>query len=647
MTADLGTFALDAALVVALFGMVCIIAGLRRSDHALIEAGARAVPVWAAFIALAAAALLYALLTRDFSVRFVAETTNRDLPLGYTITAFWGGHAGSLLLWALILGLYGTAAGTLRRGIAPLTPYVNLVLLITAAFFTVTLAFSSNPFTRLRVPPPDGAGLNPLLRNPWMAAHPPALYLGFVGMTVPFALTVAALIAGRYGSTWTASLRRWVLTSWLFLTLGLLFGAKWSYVVLGWGGYWAWDPVENAALMPWLTGTAILHSIQITEHDGLLAGWTAALVLLAFGLSILGTFLTRSGLLSSVHAFAESTVGIYFLVFLGVTVIGSFGLLFWRRDTLRVEATVDSVLSREAAFLANNVLLVIAAGAVLFGTLFPMLTEALTGDRINVGPPYYNQVMIPVIVLLLVLMAVGPLLSWQGSRPAELRGLLTTPAAAGVLVGTAGAVRIHNGMVSLVLASCAFAAGTVVLEYVRGVRLRRAHGEPVPVAIARLIARNQRRYGGYVVHFGILLVLVGITISSAFATRTQAVLAPGERLHIGRYEVRYDGAQAFRGPDLRVTAASVTAIGGGAQAALVVRHLYHVSRDAVTAQVGIHSTWRDDLYVVLLGLTTDGRATFRVLLNPMVRWIWVGGVVVVLGGIIAALPMRRREEVGA
>lgn len=643
--AGLGTFALLGALVVALHGIAAGVLGLRRGDSVLLTAAHRSVIAWAGFIALASGALLFALVSRDFSIRFVAETTNRNLPLVYTISAFWGGHAGSLLLWALVLGVYGVAATHGLRRVPTLAPYVTLVLLSTAVFFTATLAFTSNPFATLQVPPPDGRGLNPLLRNPWMAVHPPALYLGFVGMTVPFALALASLLSGRADQEWLALARRWVLTAWVFLTLGLLFGAKWSYVVLGWGGYWAWDPVENAALMPWLTSTAFLHSIQITQRTGLLAGWTTALMLVSFALSILGTFLTRSGVLSSVHAFADSAVGLYFLIFLGASVLVSFGLLLWRGRSVPRGDPVESVLSREAAFLANNVLLVVAAAAVLFGTLFPIFAEAATGDRINVGPPYFNQVMVPIVLLLLALMAVGPLLSWRRADPTALISTLTAPAAGGLLVAAAtAALGIRNASVLLLAALCAFVAGTIVLEFASGVRIRRTHGEALPIALVRLVDRNRRRYGGYIVHFGILVMLAGITASSVFSTQTQATLARGDRMRIGRYELRYEDAQGFQAPDLRMTAARLMAFDGVASRRLTPRHLYHESQNEVTAEVAIHSTWRDDLYVVLIGLSADRVATFRVLLNPMVQWLWTGALVIVFGGLIAALPARRRQE---
>lgn len=644
--ADLGTFALLAALVVAAFGAIAGVLGMRRRDAALIESTRRAVVAWAALIALAAGVLIAALVTHQFSLRFVAFTTSRDLSMIYTLAAFWGGHAGSLLLWALILGGYGIAATRSLRAYPHLVPVVSVVLLCTALFFTATLAFASSPFEVLQVPPPDGRGLNPLLKNPWMAIHPPTLYLGFVGMTVPFALAVAALVTGRLDQVWVVLARRWVLTAWLFLTLGLLFGAKWSYVVLGWGGYWAWDPVENAALMPWLTATAFLHSVQVHERRGLLAVWTTALILGSFALSIFGTFLTRSGVLSSVHAFANSPVGIYFLGFLALVVVTSGGLLVWRRGQLRAEAQLESVVSRESAFLANNVVFLVAAFVILFGTIFPVLAEAMTGDQINVGPPYFNQVMIPIVVILLALMGVGPLLAWRRASPAAVGRTLAAPAALALL---SALVLVVGGMRDplplLIFTMCGFVAATVLVEFRYGVRVRASHGEPVVVALARLVDRNRRRYGGYIVHLGMLLILVGITASSAFATQIQATLAKGERVQIGRFTVRYDRVDTYRLPGIRVTAATLSAFEGERNlGVLQARHLYHEVEGQPTTDIGLRSTWRDDLYVVLVAVAADGRATFRILINPLVMWLWAGGVVVAFGAVIALVPAKRRQE---
>jgi len=648
--AEVGSFALLAALIVAVFGIAATTVALRRNDDLFRAAGERSVRGFAAFIIVAAAALMIALLGRQFQVRFVAEVTSRDLPLIYTLTAFWGGHAGSLLLWALVLAGYALAAQRAVRGSRDLAPYVTLVVLATGAFFSAALAFSSNPFATAAVPPPDGRGLNPLLRNPWMAIHPPALYLGFVGMTVPYALAIGALATRTPAEHWVPLARRWVLIAWLFLTAGLLFGARWSYIVLGWGGYWAWDPVENAALMPWLTATAFLHTIQAQERRGMLAPWTAALLILSFGLAIFGTFLTRSGLLSSVHAFANATIGIYLLGFLAAAMVAGFALLLRRLPELRAKARHDgrleSVVSREAALLANNVLLLLGAFVVLLGTVFPILSELVSGDRIAVGPPYFTLVMAPLIGLLLALMAVGPLLPWQAGRADLLARSTAAPGAIAVLGGVVlGALGVRSAGVLIVLVLCMFVAATVVVEFRAGmIRARSRQQRGIIPAAARLIAANRRRYGGYTAHFGFALVLAAATVSSSFSTVSQGIVAPGQAVPVGAYEVRYEGAQVTRAPGLRITTATVTVRRGtGSVATLRPRHIMHEARGETTADVAVRSTWAHDLYIVLIGMSKDGRAALRLSVNPMIMWLWIGMLVMLLGGLIAAVPRREAE----
>lgn len=646
--AELGTFALLAGLTVCAYGVAAGIVGLRRRDGMLIEASLRAVRAWAALIAAASLVLIAALVGREFRLEFVATVTSRDLPLLYTMAAFWGGHAGSLLLWALILGIYSVLALRSLRSYPHLIAPVAVVLLLVAGFFTAMLAFTSNPFTALQVPPPDGRGLNPLLRNPWMAVHPPTLYFGFVGLTVPYALAMGALVTGRLDQTWVTLARRWVLAAWMFLTLGLLFGAKWSYVVLGWGGYWAWDPVENAALMPWLASTAFLHSIQVQERRGLLATWTLALIIISFGLSIFGTFLTRSGVLSSVHAFANSAIGVYFLIFLSLVILGSFGLLFWRWN-LMGGGRLEGLFNRETAFLLNNLVLVSMAFVVFTGTIFPVLAEAVTGDRINVGPPYFNQVMAPLVILLLLLMGIGPLLAWRRADAGAFGRTISVPAAVAILAGLVlAAVGVRSPGSLGVLGLSTFGGAAVAVEFLHGVRLRRAGGESAGLALGRLILNNRRRYGGYIVHLGVLLILAGVTVSSAYATQVQVTLQPGEQASLGPYTLRYHSVQAWRQEGLRVTSASLFVTAGQhALGEMRPQHLYHEVQDQPTSEIALRSTWRDDLYLVLVGVTSDQRATFRIMLNPMVSWIWFGGGVVLTGTLIALLPLARRRPVPA
>lgn len=640
---EVGRFALQAAVVVAVYGAVVTILGLRWRHGGFLNAGRRAVGVWALLIAAASVALFAGLLTRDMSLRFVARASESTQSLFYTVTAFWGGHDGALLLWALILAGYMIAATKSLRSYPEFQGPATATLFVIAGFFSILLAWVSNPFTPIIPPPPDGAGLNPLLRNPWMAIHPPTLYLGFVGMSVPFAIAVAALVSGRLDALWVGLARRWVLIGWTFLTLGLLFGAKWSYVVLGWGGYWAWDPVENAALMPWLTATAFLHSIQIQERRGMLASWNVALVLLTFGLTIFGTFLVRSGVLSSIHSFALSSIGTIFLSFLAALLIGSFALLAWRWDRLRTQSAVESALSREAAYLGNNLLFVVAAAVIFIGTIFPALTEAVRGVKINVGPPYFNLVMTPIVIGILLLMGVGPLVPWRRATADRLGRNLATPASAALLATLLlAALGIRQVDALLIFAMAAFVMGTILLETVRGTQVRMHRGEPVTGALVRLFSRNRRRYGGYVVHFGILLMLVGIAASSAFDTQAHAALRPGERFSVGRYTIAYEGLAHSARPGIDVTTAVVRIWAGARFLGLFApRRLFYHTQGVPMHEVAIRSSPREDLYVILSEWNAD-RATIRVLVHPLVSWLWAGGAVAVLGALFAALPERRR-----
>jgi cytochrome c-type biogenesis protein CcmF len=642
---EIGRFALQAGIVVAVYGLAVTVLGIRLRHGGFLESGRRAVVVWALMMALAAAALFTAFLTRDFSVRFVAGASETTQSLFYTVAAFWGGHDGALLLWAMILALYMVVATRSLRGYPELQAPAVATLFVIAAFFSLLLATASNPFTPLVPPPPDGQGLNPLLRNPWMAAHPPTLYLGFVGMSIPFALVVAAMITGRLDDTWIVLSRRWVIIAWMFLTLGLLFGAKWSYVVLGWGGYWAWDPVENAAFMPWLTATAWIHSIQIQERRGMLVTWNVALLLITFGLTIFGTFLVRSGVLSSIHAFAQSPIGYFFLAFLAVLLVGAFALLVWRWDMLKSRSTVEAVVSRETAFLANNLLFLAAAVVVFLGTIFPALTEVFRGVKINVGPTYFNAVMIPISVGILLLMGIGPLLPWRRATPEQVSRNFAFPAATALLLAVLLAVAgVRSPGALLVFAMAVFVFATILLEVWRGTGVRTRRGENLFLAFGRLIARNRRRYGGYTVHFGILVMLVGIAGSSAFATQGAATLRAGERFQIGRYAVQFDGLSSREQPGIDITQATVRVWAGARPIGVFEpQRLFYRTQEQPMHHVAIRSTPREDLYIILSEWTPDGRAQIRVLLHPLVSWLWAGGLIIALGVLLAVLPETWRR----
>ena len=643
--ASLGRFALLGALVLTLYAIAGAAAAARSRRAELVASAVRALHGSAGLLVLAAIVLFVALGTRDYAFQYVAAHVNDAQPLGYNLAAFWGGMEGSLLLWALVLAGYTLAAvRAVGRAEPALVPGVVVVLGGVATFFLVLLTAVASPFTTVPFPPADGAGMNPLLLNPWMAIHPPTLYLGYVGLTVPFALVVAALVSGRAADGGVLLARRWMVWAWYCLSMGLWFGAKWSYVVLGWGGYWAWDPVENAALMPWLVATAFIHSVMIQERREMLSRWNVVLVILAFGLSIFGTFLTRSGVLSSVHSFTQSSIGTLFLVFLGGAMLAAFAIAAWRWDALRSRYELDAALSRESAFVLNNVLFLAIALAVFLGTVFPVITEVLTGRRVNVGPPFFNYIVPPIAVGLLLLMGVGPLLAWRRSSADHLRHNFLAPGAAGVAVGVA---LIAAGMRApgpiLIYTLAGFVAGTIALEFARGVRVRQSlRGEAVPRAFVALIARNRRRYGGYIVHFGMLLLLCGLTGSSVFATQRLATLAPGESASVGPYRVRYDGLGQTAAHGALVVGARLRVFDGARDDGPLVaaRNLYLNGRDS-TSDVALRSTPRDDLYITLVGWAQDGRATLRLLVNPLVMWMWAGGLVLSVGAVIAMLPEAR------
>jgi len=649
--ASVGRFALLGALVLVLYAIAAALAGARLRRGEIVASAGRALAVSAGLLAAAAIVLLVALGTRDYTFQYVAGHVDDAQPFIYDLTAFWGGMEGSLLLWALVLSGYSLlAVRAVRRAQPALVPGVIVVLAGVSAFFLGLLTTVASPFVTVPFAPADGSGMNPLLLNPWMAIHPPTLYLGYVGLTVPFAIVMAGLAYGRAADSGVLLARRWMLWAWYCLTMGLWFGAKWSYVVLGWGGYWAWDPVENAALMPWLVATAFIHSVMIQERREMLGRWNVVLVILAFGLSIFGTFLTRSGVLSSIHSFTQSSIGTLFLTFLGAAVLAALAVAAWRWDApgMRSRYELDAALSRESAFLLNNALFLAIALAVFLGTVFPVISEVATGRRINVGPPFFDHVVTPIAVGLLLLMGVGPLLAWRRSSREHLRRNFLAPGAAGAVVGLgllAAGMRTPGPV--LVYAAAAFVAATIALEFARGVEVRRAlRDESVPHALVALVARNHRRYGGYIVHFGILLLLCGITGSSVFATQRIATLAPGQSAAVGPYTVRYDGlGQATAHGALIVGARLRVFEGARDRGGLVAaRDLYLNGRDS-TSEIALRSTPRDDLYVTLVGWAADGRATLRLLVNPLVMWMWAGGLVVSLGAILAMLPEPRPRTV--
>ena len=647
---ELGRAALVVTLGLALYALVAGAAAARLRRRRLAASAQNALLAAFGSTAVAAAVLLTAFARDDFSFVTVMESSSRDLPIGYALSAFWGGQAGSLLLWLLLLTAYGAAAVLLnRRRARDLVVWVVPVLAAVAVFFSLLLVAVASPF-QSQPAPADGLGLNPSLQNPYMMAHPPFLYLGYVGLTVPFAFALGALLAGRSDERWIVATRRWTLFAWACLGIGQLLGAHWAYEEVGWGGYFAWDPVENAALMPWLAATAFLHSVMIQEKRGMLKVWNVLLVVLSFGLSLFGTFLTRSGILNSIHSFTESSIGPWFLGFIVLVVAFSLALVFYRLQLLRARTKLESLVSREATFLYNNLLLVALTLTILWGVAWPILSEAVRGESVVVGPPYYNFFLRAFGLPLLLLMGIGPLVAW---RRASLRGLLRTfiwPAgtalAAGAVLLALGAGSSVPGLVAYTFS--AFVLASIALEFARGTRARRAlAGGSWPRAFSDLVARNRRRYGGYVVHAAIVLLALGIAGSSAYDTVKEAKLRPGEELVVGGYTLTY--ARLTERPAANAT--EVRAVlevrrGGDRLGTLEAGKNAYTVEQQVSNEVGIRSDLLtgEDLFVIAEQVEPDGSVYFRVFVKPLVNLIWLAGLVFVLGSLVALWPDAREER---
>jgi cytochrome c-type biogenesis protein CcmF len=648
----LGQFALWAAFLIALWCVVIAFSGRWQGRPELATTVTRSVYVIFGCLVVASLALWKGLITHDFNIEYVAAYTSRNLPPYYIVSAFWAGQKGSLLFWAVVLSLFASLAQLLTpRRNADLMPYVAGVTSAVAAFFVSVMLFGASPFERLGYTPADGRGLNPQLQNVGMVIHPPMLYLGYISITIPFAFAIAALLSRRLDTGWIHAIRKWTLVSWLFLSIGITLGMWWAYVELGWGGYWAWDPVENASFLPWLTMTAFLHSVMIQEKRGMLKRWNLGLIVGTFLLSIFGTFITRSGVIASVHSFTQSNVGYFFLAFLVVAAVLSFTLLYTRWPLLEADVQLESMLSREAAFLFNNLLLVGIAFSVLWGTLFPILSEAVRGSKITVGPPFFNRVNVPLGLLLLALTGIGPLIAWRKASAANLRRQFVAPLTAGgatLVVLLAAGVRDLYPVMTFTLAG--FVAGTVLQEFYRGIRARRRmHGESVPVAFLRLIERNRRRYGGYIVHVGVLIYFVAFA-GMAFKVEREATLKPGESVELRSpfghtYTFTQVGISQYEALNRVVSAATVQVSVDGKPAGLLTsekrQHVDSFKRPTFepSTEVGIRSGLREDLYLVFAGAVGGTEeAVYRFNINPLVWWVWFGGFVLAFGGIVTMWP---------
>ena len=650
---DLGSIAILLSFFITIYSLAACAVAARTESRAFALSGGNGIVSVAFLLLIAVCCLVYELVTLDFSLRYVALNTSTDLPVIYRVTALWAGQAGSLLLWSFILSLYA-AFVVLRSRKKGGDPYVNAVLCIVSLFFLFLIAYVEDPFEKLGAAVAEGRGLNPILQNGYMAIHPITLYVGYVGITVPFAFGIAALLSGRLGDEWIRNCRKYALFSWMFLSAGLLLGARWAYLELGWGGYWAWDPVENAAFMPWLAGTAFLHSVMIQERKAMLKKWNMILLIITFFLSIFGTFITRSGIVSSVHSFARSDIGPLFLGFMVFILLFSFALLAYRSKELGSEERFDSVLSRESAFLFNNLLFLAAAFSVFLGTIFPVLSEAFTGKKILVGPPYFNAVGVPIGLVLILLMGIGPLISWKKASTANLKRNFVFPAVVFLVVLLALLVSGMREPVALLsFALCGFVAATVFLEYFRGIRVRSGRGENPVSALFNLVSRNRRRYGGYIVHLGVVLLVIGITASSLFVTQKEVVLDKGDSFSLGRYDLVFHGVRFISNDAKDGFSAELSIRNNGKSVATMYpeKNIYKYEGNREINQeteVVLRSTFRDDLYLILSEVDGSGKANIRALLNPMVNWIWAGGFVIVLGAIVTMWPERqRKKEFGA
>ena len=694
--AGVGSACLAVALLTAVYAVAASIHGARSGSRRWVTSGRRAIYCLAALTVSAFAILESAFLRSDFSYALVAEGSSTDTPTFYKVTALWATQDGSLLLWSTLLALFASAVLFITRGsLRELAPWATAVLGAVAAFFLFLMVGWENPFDTLATPPPEGAGLNPLLRHPAMMIHPPMLYTGYVAFSVPFAFAIGALITRHTGADWIRATRRFALVAWTFLGTGIMLGALWSYTELGWGGYWAWDPVENASLMPWLVGTAFIHSIMVQEKRGLLKVWNVCLICATFALALLGTFLVRSGILDSIHAFGASTIGVQFLVFIGVVVGGSALLIISRLPDLRTEARLDSLLSREAFFLLNNLVLVALCLVIMWGTFFPLISEAVTGTEASVGPPWFNRLTTPLALVLVLLTGVGPVLAWRRVTWRSLRRILVPPLAA-VLVAFVGLALLTDAADSppslLMFTFVAFVLTVVGQEFARGAAARRTMtGESLPRALVRLAGRNRRRYGGFVVHAGIAILFLGVAASSAFLEQRDVRLEPGDTFDVAGYEVTYRRATAELGGDAAGTGAPIS-LGavldvrrGGDRFTLRPSRNYYSTQDPsrgaisrffegeATSEVDVRWGLRKDFWLavrpdladldaaikkgdrefsdspadvqalVITALAERYRrdpppAAFRAIVSPLVVWIWIGGGIAVLGALVALWP---------
>ncbi len=622
--------------------MVIGIACLKNSDTRLQALARRSIYACFFLTTLCVLILVGCFLTDNFWLRYVYAYSNQEMPLIYKVTALWGGQDGSLLFWLWISSCFSAAAVFFhRRSDAPLIPGLAIVFGLVQSFFSVLILYSDNPFELFPFRPEDGRGLNPLLQNPSMAIHPPSLYLGFVGMSVPFAFAISALLSGRLNARWIMASRVWTLLAWFFLSIGNLLGAQWAYVELGWGGFWGWDPVENAAILPWFTASAFLHSVMIQEKRGMLKFWNMHLIVISFALTILGTYLTRSGVVQSVHSFASSDIGYFFLVFLFFILIGSAILIYRRRNELRSENVFESFLSKESAFVVNNIVLVGTAFIILWSTLFPTASELILGRRIIVGPPFFNQILAPVGIVLLILTGIGPVIAWRKASKRNLRETMLWPAIFGVLAaGVVALLGLYDWYVLMTAFGAAFVLSTLAMEFYKGTRARMvAYQEQMMIALVRAVQRNQRKYGGYIVHLGLVMIFIGIA-GGVYREVFEFDLKPGQTAEFENYSIQYKGLKQERNDNQEENYALVDLyLGGNLIRELKPAKYFYFAQQQPSTEVDIHSRIKEDVYFILGSFDPqDQSAKLRIILQPFIFWLWFGGLILVIGSMIAMAP---------
>ena len=670
MLAQFGFGVFVLTFLLALFSVGAAVVGYFYKSDRWVETARRAMLITFPLISLATLTLAYLLVTGHYELQYVYSVTSNDMPLYLKVTALWGGQAGSLVLWSWLMSAFASAV-TLRKWERDrdLLPWVIVVTSITLAFFLSLTILYENPFARwwqttagdfvprmfapagaIPVTPADGQGLNPLLRHPGMIIHPPMLYLGFVAFVIPYAFAIAALVTGRTDDRWIRLTRRWTLVAWVFLSLGLVLGMRWAYDVLGWGGYWAWDPVEIAALMPWLTGTAFLHSVMIQEKRGMFKQWNMLLIILTYALVIFGTFLTRSGVLSSVHAFAQSAIGPMFFAFIGITFVISVALLIYRWKDLRAEVEMHSLFSREALFLLNNLLFMGVLIVCFWGVIFPLISELATGQKVTVGPPFYLRANGPLFGALMALMGIAPLSAWGRSTFQTLGRALWKPSIPSAIVPVVLVILgVHNWIALVGFTLVAFVIFVTLFEFWRGVQTRqKKQNENFLVSLWQLAGRNRRRYGGYLIHLSMVVMAIGILGIELYQTTTQKTLAVGEDIQIAGYTLRFDSLAQFPYTDGRIVTRAALSVfrGGKFLDDLYPRYDYYPASGQPMTIAGVRSTLADDLYVVLVNWedVSSAQAPFKVYHNPLVNWLWIGSLMLIFGFLVAAWPEREEEK---